>query len=412
MSRVRRFAPVDTTPAEARVVPQRRDGNQPDSAYRDPRRNVEINVGKSCNNKCVFCLDGMPSREDKAFISPEDMVAELDRYRAEGHLSVGFLGGEPTTYPWIVEAVAHAKKIGFTRIALATNAMMLRREEFLDRLIDAGLSRVTVSMHGHTAELEDRQTLVPGGFEKKCQALRNLVARRDQGKLVDGVSVNIVLNGWNYRALPKMMKFFFETIGLADLRVNFVRAEGYAEGNPDLTPTYSAAIPVLTKAILLNEFHFKRVFTFGGVPMCVLPEELLRSRRLLQKYCGDVYRDLSTDCSVRRGPAESSEGPAAPNWSASKVSVHQGSRQRFNWQDRKRVDLKYQAPSCRSCSMTDICEGVWRGYSDIYGFSEFAPLEWEEGAMVRGAPRARVKPEGRRRRAASGGARRHLPVLQ
>ncbi|MCA9536034.1 MAG: radical SAM protein [Myxococcales bacterium] len=372
------------------IVPARREGNQPDSPFRDPRRNVEINIGKTCNNKCVFCLDGMPTKEDKAFMPFEEMVTELDRYRAEGHLSVGFLGGEPTTYPWIVEAVAHAKKVGFTRIALATNAMMLRREAFLDKLLDAGLTRTTISMHGHTAELEDKLTMVPGGYEKKCTAIRNLNARKRQGHLKDGVSVNIVLNGWNYRALPKMMKFFFDTMELDDLRVNYVRPEGYAEGNPDLTPPYSQVIPVLTKAILLNEFHFKKVFTFGGVPMCVLPEELLRSRRLLTKYCGDVYRDLSTDCSVRspnRGPG----GPVG----AYGVSVVNEGRARFNWQDRKRADLKHQAESCQRCSMTDVCEGVWSGYTDIYGFSEFAPLEWEQGAMLRGAPRPAEAPSGK-----------------
>ncbi len=44
------------------------NANQVSSAYRDLRRNVEINVGKVCNNKCVFCLDGMPTKEDLAFI--------------------------------------------------------------------------------------------------------------------------------------------------------------------------------------------------------------------------------------------------------------------------------------------------------------------------------------------------------
>ncbi|MBK7151567.1 MAG: radical SAM protein [Sandaracinaceae bacterium] len=374
-------------------VPVPRAGNQPVSPFRDPRRNVEINIGKTCNNKCVFCLDGMPTKEDKAFMPFEEMVTELNRYRAEGHLSVGFLGGEPTTYPWIVESVAHAKQLGFTRIALATNAMMLRREPFLDKLLDAGLTRTTISMHGHTAELEDKLTMVPGGFEKKCTAIRNLLARKRAGALADGVSVNIVLNGWNYRALPKMLKFFYETMGLDDVRVNFVRPEGYAEGNPDLTPTYSDVIPILTKAILLNEFHFKKTFTFGGVPMCVLPEELLRSRRLLTKYCGDIYRDLSTDCSIREGsPAGGS--PAGVGRTNEGVSIIDNGRARFNWQDRKRADLKHQAESCQRCSMTDVCEGVWAGYTEIYGFSEFAPLEWEEGAVVRGAPRPAAAPVG------------------
>ena len=65
-------------------VPVPREGNQPVSPFRDPRRNVEINIGKTCNNKCVFCLDGMPTKEDKAFMPFEEMVSELNRYRAEG----------------------------------------------------------------------------------------------------------------------------------------------------------------------------------------------------------------------------------------------------------------------------------------------------------------------------------------
>lgn len=353
--------------------------NQVPSEYRDLRRNVEINVGKTCNNKCVFCLDGMPSRQDRAFIDFEVMKRELERWRAQGHLSVGFLGGEPTTYPKIVESVAYARQLGFTRIALATNAMMLRRMEFVDKLLAAGLTRVTISMHGHTKQLEDELVMVPGAFEKKCTAIRNLMQRKNEGHLRDGVSVNVVLNAKNAPHLLRMMRFFFDTMGLDDLRVNFVRPEGYAEGNPELVPTYTDVVPLLTKAILLNEYHFRKTFTFGGFPLCVLPEALLRSRHLLAKYCGDVYRDLSTDCSIR---AESEYGVA---------SLEDG-RARFNWQDRKRYDLKHHMASCAKCALTDVCEGVWNGYLDLYGAGEFAPLVWERGAAVRHAPRMAVAP--------------------
>jgi MoaA/NifB/PqqE/SkfB family radical SAM enzyme len=348
--------------------------NQVASSFRDPRRNIEINVGKACNNKCVFCLDGMPTKEDLSFIAFDDMKAELERWRAEGHASVGFLGGEPTMYPRIAESIAYASELGYTRIAIATNAMMFRRQEFVDRLLGAGLTRVTISMHGHTVALEDKLTDVPGAFVKKVQAIANLRARRDAGALADGLSVNIVLNGWNYRALPKMMKFFFDEMDLFDLRVNFVRPEGYAEANADLTPTFTEVVPVLMKAILLNEYHFKRVFTFGGLPLCVLPAELLNSRHLLRKYCGDIFRDLSTDCSIR------SEG-----WPEG-VSKVEGGRSRFNWQDRKRYDLKDHLPPCRTCELTDVCEGVWNGYLDIYGSSEVSTLRWSGGRLLRDEP--------------------------
>ena len=373
------------------------NANQVRSDYRDLRRNVEINVGKTCNNKCVFCIDGMPSKDDLAFIDFEVMKTELERWRADGHLSVGFLGGEPTTYPKIVESVAYAKQLGYTRIALATNAMMLRRMEFTDKLLAAGLTRATISMHGHTKALEDELVAVPGAYEKKCTAIRNLLLRKSEGHLADGVSVNIVLNAKNGPHLLPMMKFFFDTMQLDDLRVNFVRPEGYAEGNGDLVPTYTEIVPLLTKAILLNEFHFKKTFTFGGFPLCVLPEELLRSRHLLAKYCGDIFRDLSTDCSIR---AENEFG----------VADFDGKRARFNWQDRKRYDLKHHMEACSRCSMSDVCEGVWRGYLDIYGDAEFAPLVWEADAAHRHAPRVKLPPP-RNTAAKRGGAKRRLVVL-
>jgi MoaA/NifB/PqqE/SkfB family radical SAM enzyme len=358
--------------------------NQVPSVHRDPRRNVEINLGKVCNNKCVFCLDGMPSKEDHAFMPFDTLQAELARWRSEGHASVGFLGGEPTTHPQIVAAVAFAKKVGFTRVTLATNAMMLRREEFLDDLIRAGLTRVTVSMHGHTAELEDSLTMVPGGFLKKCTALRHLVQRRNANLLRDGVSVNVVLNGWNYRYLLPMMQFFYDEMGLEDLRVNFVRPEGYAEDNADLVPTFTGVIPLLVRAIALNERRFRRVFTFGGIPLCVLPAPLLRDRALLERYAGDIYRDLSTDCSIR-SDTEEEDG----------VAHHDGGRSRFNWQDRKRFDLKYHMPVCRGCALTEVCEGVWRGYLDIYGEDEFAALIARPTGIDRERPAMKVAPEAR-----------------
>jgi MoaA/NifB/PqqE/SkfB family radical SAM enzyme len=336
---------------------------QPENPLRDGRRNVEINVGKACNNRCVFCLDGMPKKEDRSYMDFGAMKSELESWYSQGRRSVGFLGGEPTTYPKIVQSVAYARELGYTRIAIATNATKLRLQHFTDKLLDAGLTRVTISMHGHTAELEDRLTRVPGNFEKKCSAIGYLKEKRAQGYLPDGLSINIVLNGWNYRHLPRMLRFFYRDLGLDDLRVNFVRPEGYAIGSRELTPRYSAAVPFLVKAILLNDLHFRKTFTFGGFPMCVLPKSLAGSRELLQKYMGE-YRDLSTDCSVRSGGPEHG------------VARNSGGRARFNWQDRKRFDLKGRPSACAKCDALSVCEGVWQGYLDIWGDGEFRPIDF------------------------------------
>ena len=354
---------------------------QPYNPDRDHRRNIEINIGKSCNNRCVFCLDGMPKREDRSYMPFDQMKSELSRWYEEGHRSVGFLGGEPTTYPKIVHSVAYARELGYTRIAIATNATKLRLKHFADRLLDAGLTRVTISMHGHTAELEDKLTRVPGNFEKKCTAIRYLVEKREQGFLPDGLSVNIVLNGWNYRYLPKMLKFFYQTMKLNDVRINFVRPEGYAEGSRDLTPRFRDVVPVVMKAVILNEVHFQRTFTFGGIPMCQLPAHFIESEDLLRRYMGE-YRDLSTDCSVR---SESNQEVAevrgvrdlklVENRRRDGVVKKSGGRARFNWQDRKRFDLKGHPEACKQCELVSTCEGVWQGYLDIWGDSELRAFQ-------------------------------------
>jgi MoaA/NifB/PqqE/SkfB family radical SAM enzyme len=350
---------------------------------RDERRNVEINVGKTCNSRCVFCLDGHPTREQARFMAWNTMKSELERWRGEGYLSVGFLGGEPSVYPHIVRAVAYASQLGYTRIALASNVMQLGRGDLADRLVEAGLTRVTVSMHAHTAKLEDRLTRVAGAFDRKIEAIARLKRHLAAGRLRDGLSINTVLNGYNYRYLPKMMKFVFVDLGLADFRINYVRPEGRAEQDAAVTPAYTAVMPVVAKAIVLNELHFKRVFTFGGIPLCVLPQELLRSRPLLERYAGDLYWDLHTDCSIR---AEGYDDG---------VSQVEDGRARFNWQDRKRFDLKHQFAECRSCDAKEMCEGVWRNYLELYSGAEFASLRRERDRLERTRPRVARAPSAR-----------------
>ena len=83
----------------------------------------------------------------------EQMRAELKRWHNDGHRSVG---SRRRTHhlPKDCGLGRLRQELGFTRIAIATNATKLRLHHFTDRILDAGLTRITISMHGHTAELE------------------------------------------------------------------------------------------------------------------------------------------------------------------------------------------------------------------------------------------------------------------
>lgn len=332
--------------------------------WRDVRRNVEINVGKICNNKCVFCLDGLPATDMRRYMPWPEMQAEILRWYQAGTRSLGFLGGEPTTYPWILEAVAYARDLGYTRIAVATNGTKFFRHDFVDRMLDAGLTRVTLSMHGHNARLEDALTRVPGNFEKKRSGLRYLLERKAAGALRDNVSVNVVVSEWNYRHLPAIVRFFFD-LGLDDVRLNFVRAEGYAEEQTSLIPRLRDVVPYVMKAVVLNEYHFKKNLTLGSFPLCVLPPELLGNKALARRYVGE-FRDLDTDCSIKTLTAD-----GFPDG----IAQIEAGRARFNWQARKKFDLKAQPEArCGGCRYAEVCEGVWKNYLPIHGDSELTAI--------------------------------------
>lgn len=331
--------------------------------WRDTRRNVEINVGKICNNKCVFCLDGMPATEMRRYMPWPEMQAEIKRWHENGNRSLGFLGGEPTTYPWILDGIRYARDLGFTRITIATNGTRMFRHDFVDKLLEAGLTRVTMSSHGHRADVEDKITQVPGNFLKKQSALKYLLQKRQEGFLRDNVSVNIVVNAWNYMYLPQMLRYFFD-LGLDDVRANFVRAEGYASEHTEIIPRYTDVVPYVVKAILLNEYKYKRTFTIGSFPLCVLPLELVGSKGMARRYIGE-FRDLDTDCSIKTLTDEGFKDG---------VATIEGGRARFNWQQRKRNDLKRHIDVCQSCRYTDVCEGIWKEYLEIHGPGEFKTI--------------------------------------
>ncbi len=338
--------------------------NEAADLWRDTRRNVEINVGKICNNKCVFCLDGLPATEMRRYMPYPEMQAEILRWYQSGTRSVGFLGGEPTTYPWILDAIHYAHDLGYTRIAVATNGTKFFRHEFVDKMLDAGLTRVTMSMHGHTPRLEDALTRVPGNFEKKKSGLRYLLQKKAEGRLVDNVSVNVVVSEWNYRALPNIVRFFFE-LGLDDVRLNFVRAEGYAEEQTSLIPHLRDVVPYVMKALVLNEYHFKKNLTIGSFPLCVLPPELLGNKALARRTIGE-FRDLDTDCSIKTLTADGFPDGIA--------TIEEG-RARFNWQKRKKFDLKAQPEArCTGCRYAEVCEGVWKNYLPIHGDAELRAI--------------------------------------
>lgn len=333
-------------------------------------RQLEINLGKACNNRCVFCSNGAVPAEERRFVDHSVIIDEMERGADEGHDSVGFLGGEPTIYPSLRRVVRRAAELGFRRIALCTNGRRLADEAFLADIVEAGVNRITLSFHSQHAEIEDRLCGRRNAYDQKVKAIRNISAgmSRSLYDLSQGFAVNTCIHGLNHAQLVSLATFLKE-LGVDDVRLNLIRPEHRAVGDRRLVPRLSEVVASLCRLFVWNESSGGLRLTVSDIPVCLLPRPLLEAPGLVSRYMGENW-DLDTSVVVYRERGRL--------------------RDDFNWRERRADRLKLKPDECATCLLRSSCEGVWIRYLEIYGSGELRPLHTLPETMRRpDEPRSR-----------------------
>jgi len=128
-----------------------------------PLRTLRVSVTDRCNFRCFYC---MPPDQDIEFLSRSEILTyeEIERVVRIlvplGVEKVRITGGEPLVRKGIDELVKRLTEIeGLRDIALTTNGYRLK--EFAQRLVEAGLRRITVSLN---TLKEERFNFISGGM--------------------------------------------------------------------------------------------------------------------------------------------------------------------------------------------------------------------------------------------------------
>ena len=318
------------------------------------RRQLEINIGKRCNNDCVFCGNGTVAPEDRRDVPLRLIRREIDEAAAQGYGALGLLGGEPTVHPDLEEAVAYARDLGFGRISLCTNGRRLRGPDLLDRLVAAGITRITLSLHSHRANQAERLSNRPGSFAQQLAAIDHIVrGMQDSTRpLPHGFAINTCVHGGNVGQLLPLARFL-KRRGVRDIRLNFLRPEHRAEGDAQLIPPLPRVTAAMEELVAWNERRGRLHLTFGDFPWCAYPEAFFLNPTLVRRYVGDRL-DRDTFVTAFRGVART--------------------RERFRWKESRTHRLKEKIPGCAQCRMEPLCEGVWRRYRDVHGDAGIKPI--------------------------------------
>jgi MoaA/NifB/PqqE/SkfB family radical SAM enzyme len=116
---------------------------------------AHLYVTDQCNLDCHYC-----NEYDNAIPHPTlaSLKIWMDKIRALEVSRLGLQGGEPLLHPDIVEVVRYARELGFYKVSMSTNGLLLTRE-LLAQLEAAGLDELQLSVDRVTPDASTRKSL-------------------------------------------------------------------------------------------------------------------------------------------------------------------------------------------------------------------------------------------------------------
>lgn len=307
-----------------------------DSAV-NPRGLIRING--HCNMSCSFCFVDRTAPDFDA----RELEREIRQMADGGTKHLVLSGGEPTLHPQLAELIAFAKSLDtFDVIEMQSNGVKCADLDYARELVEAGLQKVTFSLHSVDPEHSDSITRLPNAFGKTMQAIHNF---RELGILTQ---IAHVLTKSNYKELPNTVRFLREEFPAEGGHLSICLA--IAQGISDLVfewviPTFSEIKPFVSDALdycLEKDVGFGGMIGQGGYPPCMLDGDLRYYDGVLDK----VFKSKDAG------------------------------------------DQFFKPEKCKECSFDAYCLGPRRSYVEHYGDAEIKPFTAEISAAARGASSA------------------------
>ena len=309
-------------------------------------KRVELNIGFACNNNCQFCVSGQ--NHNISLDSPETIISEIKKYKNQNVDLLNILGGEPTLLKKLPEIVKASKEVGFKNIHTITNGRNLKDYDYTFNLLKNGLSRISITIHGHNSESHDDVVERKGAFDETIQGIKNVVlAKRKLDKNIK-LTTGTCITKKNYKNLLEMAKMLYE-LGTDELLLINLNPMGNCDIYYDeIVPDYEDIKP-----------HLKETAEFcSGVGLHIAFSDFAHC--IIHEFANKLDEDFQQEDEVN--------SKTAPN-----QDFNGGGRNTFDWME-VRNSMKIKVEACKTCIYNSRCEGIWKNYIMKYGKKDFKPV--------------------------------------
>lgn len=284
------------------------------------RKILEIEVGDSCNNNCIFCIDHVKHKLDVNKIN-----SDIKNHKSMK--KIRFAYKEPTLNKNLLKFVKISKECGYQTITITTNGRMLSYKKYLLELIKLGVNDFTVSIHGHNAKIHDSLTQTPGSFQQTKKGLENLCSLVRKPFTLHIASTITSKNIMVLSELHSFVQKFNPSVHI----FNLIEPRGHGkECFPKLSFKYTEFVTQIKKLKIQ-----KPNISVTDIPFC-------------------VARDIKEILGLRE-----------KQYFVIEKGLFAKSLQ----------SIKEKKDTCKNCIKFDLCQGVWKEYIKLYGWEEFQPIK-------------------------------------
>jgi len=287
---------------------------------------LDVILGYECNLACDYCTI-TPQMRARA-LSGADVLAQLRRGRSLDYDRVAFTGGEPTIRGDLLPLVRAAKRLGYGDIKVQTNGLVLASKANMGRLVDAGATRIHVSIHTHEAAAYEALVRREGTYAAMVEGLDNALA---SGLTV---IVDVIIKADTVERLSAAVAWLIAR-GVDNVDLWYVSLTDGNRDNLESLPRISEVMPVLRRVLAAARKAGVQARSLH-IPRCLLGED----------------RAHAFDPGAQRVMVVTPEATFELSESKLAGTVH--------------------VPACEGCVHRAICPGIRPDYLEVYGDTEIA----------------------------------------
>ena len=225
---------------------------RPSAPYR-----MDLAITYRCNNDCAHCYNARERNFPE--LHTQNWKHILDQLWALGVPHIVFTGGEATLRNDLPELIAHAEANGQIT-GLNTNARRLADPKYVQKLVDAGLDHVQITVESCDEQIHDEMMRAKGAFRQTIQGLKNVLDTRLY------LMTNTTMLRTNVHKIPDTLDFLAE-LGVPTIGLNALIYSG--QGLTVGTGLHERELqPILDMAVQRTTEHNQRLIWYTPTQYC------------------------------------------------------------------------------------------------------------------------------------------------